>query len=329
MSYKDRIQPFLPVVLSVILPGLGLLSNRSVRLDGQEGVSLVYAWVLGSASLYGLWHLIWRIWSTPTRSRKALLILGVVGLMGVFLTLISLFVFEPTELVFYVFAFRMSLVTVLFIAIQYALKAQEGMARLQLEKEQIQSENYRAQLRAIRAQIDPHFLFNSLNTLRSMIRHQHRNSEDFVVNLSDFYRYTLKHNENNILPLHEELAVLESYLFVMKSRNPDTLFVEIEIGAALKDLYLPSLSLQVAVENCVKHNSMTAQSPLRIKIAPTADMQYLSIRNNLQDKVGLGIPSGRGLELLRKRYELLNISEGIHVRKTADSFELQLKLIER
>jgi LytS/YehU family sensor histidine kinase len=221
---------------------------------------------------------------------------------------------------------RFALLSALFLLIQYALKAEQKLARLRLEKEQIQSENYRVQLKALRGQVDPHFLFNSLNTLRSMVRQQNANSEKFVMSLSDFYRQTLRHNKNTTLPLAEELQVLESYLFVMKSRNEDAILVHIDIDADLMDSHLPTLALQVVAENCFKHNSMTSILPLHIDIENIGE-DYIRITNNLQPKIGETNPSGMGLDLLRKRYELMDVAQGIVIEHTPERFSVQLKLI--
>lgn len=215
---------------------------------------------------------------------------------------------------------------VLILSIQYALKAQQNIARLSLEKEQLQSENYKTQLKALRAQIDPHFLFNSLNTLRSMVRQHHANSEKFVMSLADFYRQTLKHNENTPLPLSDELEVLKSYVFLMKSRNEGSVSVTYAIEEGSDQMHLPALALQVVVENCFKHNSMTAKSPLNIRISNTED-GYIEVCNNLQPKLGNDDPSGLGLEMLRKRYELIKIPQGVVVTETPDTFCVKLKLI--
>lgn len=221
---------------------------------------------------------------------------------------------------------RISLPAILFLSIQFALDAQENIAKLRLEKEQLQTENYRAQLKALRSQIDPHFLFNSLNTLRSLVRQQHTNAEPFVMSLADFYRQTLKHNQDTTLPLSKELVVLQSYLFLMKSRNEDAMEVDINIDPEVHTLQIPTLALQLVLENCFKHNSMTTKKPLQIDISNTED-HYIQVRNNLQPKIGDHEPSGFGLDLLRKRYELLNISNGVIVQETADQFLVQVKLI--
>ena len=94
--------------------------------------------------------------------------------------------------------FRTIVPSILFLSIQFALYAQLNIPQLLLEKEQLQTENYRVKLMALRAQIDPHFLFNSMNTLRSLIRQKNDKAEQFVMSLADFYRHTLKHDDQHL-----------------------------------------------------------------------------------------------------------------------------------
>ena len=275
--------------------------------------------------MYLVWYLTGYLLDLKTRYKERGFLLKLGGLfVGIFVP-ISLFSLNGVDFQWY-YLVRLFFLGVLCLSIQYALKAQRNISHLQLEKEQIQTENYRTQLKAIRAQIDPHFLFNSLNTLRSMVRQQHSHSEKFIISLSDFYRQTLKHNDNNTLPLSEELSVLESYLFLMKNRNEEAVSVDICIDESLHPFHLPSLALQVVTENCFKHNSMTSKMPLQIKIYNTDDY-YIAVSNNLQPKLGDPDSSGYGLELLRKRYELMNVPQGILIEHTSTHFTVKLKLI--
>ena len=213
----------------------------------------------------------------------------------------------------------------IFLVIQYTMKVQENIANLQVEKERMQTEHYKAQLKVLHAKIDPHFLFNSLNTLRAMVRHGHSNSEKFILGLSDFYRQTLKYNENTKLRLSEELSILESYLFLMKNRNEEAIFVDISIEQCLYSFFLPTLALQIVTENCFKHNSMTSKMPLRIEISNTD--KCIVVKNNIQPKIKAGESTGNGLNSLAKRYELMNISNGVIIEQSSDHFTVKLKLI--
>ncbi len=321
---KRNIYNILPIVLSIILPGVGLFTNMDPDLLGS--VNIFMGWFFVSTLLYHIWYILWFLWDITHKFKERWLLLSVtIGSMLFFAFLIGFLVEEKLQFRPHHLA-RFFFLATLFLSIQYALKAQQSVARLLLEKEQIQTENYRVQLRVLRAQIDPHFLFNSLNTLRSMVRQQHTNSEKFIISLSQFYRQTLKHNENTTLRLVEELDVLESYLFLMKNRNEAAIDVQVNIDKELYPFHLPSLALQVVVENCFKHNVMTSKKPLKIDISNTDDF-YVVVTNNLQPKMDKNESSGFGLEVIKKRYELMKVKQGIIIQKTPDQFIVKLKLI--
>ena len=112
----------------------------------------------------------------------------------------------------------------------------------------------------------------------------------------------------------------------MKSRNEEAVKIDIRMEHDYLSMELPTLALQVVVENCFKHNSMTSRMPLHIEIGTTDD-HYITIKNNVQPKIGIKGDSGLGLELLRKRYELMKEEKGILVEQTPETFTVKLKLI--
>ena len=160
-----------------------------------------------------------------------------------------------------------------------------------------------------------------------MVRQNSVNSEKFIIGLSDFYRQVLKYNENTTLPLSEEIAVLKSYLFLMKNRNEKALLINSkEINEKYNNYKIPTLALQSIVENCFKHNSMSSNNPLKIEIR-TTDEAYVQVINNLQPKLSPQETSGLGLDLLKKRYHLLAIRNGVIVEPKETFFSVKLKLI--
>lgn len=308
-----------PIILALLLPALRFYSSNEII--SSIDYSFVVAWFYSSLVLYSLWYFLWLLWDIKQGNKKWYVLI----LFGITTTLIilnnKLFdVGSDGEFV------RLIIPFMFFLTIQYALKSQRKVSKLLLEKEQLQTENYKSQLKTLRTQVDPHFLFNSLNTLRSMIRQQHSGSEHFVLSLSDFYRQTLKHNENTTIPLSEELKVLQSYLYLMKSRNEKAVQIKLNIDETLLDHRVPSMALQTVVENCFKHNSMTSNHPLQINIS-SSEGNYISVCNNTQAKIGDNDTSGMGLNLLRKRYELINIEDGLIVNHTPEQFCIQLKLL--
>lgn len=325
LSLKRKAHIILPIAIALVMPGLRFLSNPEVSF--QNTFEDYLFWIIASFIIHNAWYLLWFLWdvrkkySDPNFLGKLLLsFIGSVGIaiaIGMF-NFLGLDFSESKGMVFALF---------LFLVIQYTLRSQMNIAKLQLENEQILTENYKAQLKVLHAKIDPHFLFNSMNTLRSMVRQSHKNSEEFILSLSDFYRKTLKYNQDIKIQLSEELNILESYLFLMKNRNEKGVFVNIDIDESLYTASLPTLALQIVVENCFKHNSMTSSKPLHIDINHTED-GYIEVMNNRQPKLQTAESTGNGLELLIKRYELMNISKGVIVDRSDDHFSVKLKLIE-
>ncbi|OJJ22470.1 hypothetical protein BKI52_07250 [marine bacterium AO1-C] len=319
---KLKINLILPIALAVILPGLSFYSNtRPVIMQYNENI--YKRWIVVSVILYILWYFLWYLLTPKTTQRKWAL-----GVMGFALITINYGMFNHPDFTVNIHNLvRFFLAGVIILVVQYAVRAQQNVAQLRVEKEQMQTENYKVQLKALRTKVDPHFLFNSLNTLRSMVRQQHQNSEQFIISLSDFYRQILRHNENTTLLLSEELIVLQAYLFLMKSRNEEAVLVNLTIDESLHSWQLPSLALQVVVENCFKHNSMTSKMPLRIKVSSTQD-GYIEVSNNVQPRLSPEESSGYGLDLLRKRYALMNIEQGVLIQEDETQFSVQLKLIK-
>lgn len=308
----------------MILPGLSFFANSGQ--DFSDGLEIFQRWLVASVILYLLWYILWYLWDIKTLYKRQWYVLGM-GMAVASVAIAFYLLIDQTTVDFDgLLALRFSIVILMFLTIHYAMRAQNSISKLLLEKEQNQTENYKAQLRALRAKIDPHFLFNSLNTLRTMVRHQNSKSEEFVMSLSNFYRQTLKHNDNIALQFSEELAILQSYLFLMKSRNEEAVKVDIQIDQEVHHHQLPSLALQIVVENCFKHNSMTSKMPLHIQIRNTEDF-YIEVINNVQPKLGDQNPSGMGLDLLRRRYALMNVNQGVIVEETPDRFSVKLKLI--
>lgn len=321
LHLKLNIHHILPVFLALLLPGLSYIAQPGP--NSLDQLPLPQRWFLVSMVLYASWYLIWFLTSLFRGDR----IWWMLALSSSIISFCAVLYWYWEIPVIWAQGARFIFTSSVFLVIQYVLRSQEDIARLRIEKEQIETDTYRVQLRALRTKIDPHFLFNSLNTLRSMIRQQHVNAEQFVISLSDFYREILKHHDTSTLPLHEEVSVLESYLFLMKNRNEEAMQVKIEVDESLRMHILPTLALQMVVENCFKHNSMTSKNPLYIDVE-TLDSGYVEVCNNIQPRLSVDESSGQGLDLLRKRYKLLGVEEGLIVSQEAGRFSVKLKLIQ-
>lgn len=323
---KIPIERILPIILCLAFPALNVITARGIiEIDEVTGLMLV-RWAAVSALLYILWHLLAFV-TNKAEKHKWLwaLIAATVLLIIVYNIFLLTPIFQKKEIK-WMFVVRYFIAIVPFLVIQYAFRANKKVAQLELEKQQIQTENYKVQLEALRTKADPHFLFNSLNTLRTMVRHQDPKSEQFILSLSDFYRQTLKYNETTFIKLFDEINVLESYLFLMKNRNEDAVQIYIDIPEVLKEHQIPTLALQTVVENCFKHNMMTSKQPLHIQIKGLPDYR-IEVSNNIQEKLTQKTATGYGLESLKKRYTLMGINEGVEVLKSENNYKVRLKLV--
>lgn len=197
-------------------------------------------------------------------------------------------------------------------------------ARTQLIR--LQKENLQSQFEVLRQQVNPHFLFNSLNVLTSLIKLEPDLAEKFTEHLSKVYRYVLENKDHDLVELRTELDFLDAYLFLLNIRFMDKIVVTIQVAEKQKSLLILPLALQLLIENAIKHNAMSKKNPLRIEI--TADENnYLHITNNLQQRESYIASTGVGLQNIRHRYELLEMPVP-EFSKTETTFTAKIPLKE-
>jgi sensor histidine kinase YesM len=183
---------------------------------------------------------------------------------------------------------------IIFIVIQW----QDALQR----EQQLREENLIFQNETLKTQVNPHFLFNSLNTLSSLISTQPETAERFIDRLSSIYRYILENSSKNNVPLQNELTFIKDYFFLHKIRDDDKIVMEILVQNPEKYQILP-VSLQILVENAINHNMATRDNPLKIVIYTEAD--YIVVKNNLQRKAVHLKSTGIGLKNLSERVRLI------------------------
>ena len=172
----------------------------------------------------------------------------------------------------------------------------------------LQKENLQSQFDVLKQQVNPHFLFNSLNVLTSLIRLEPELAEKFTEHLAKVYRYVLENKDNELVSLGTELDFLDAYLFLLNIRFMGKISVNIKIRDDCKNLMIIPLALQLLIENAIKHNSMSKKSPLTIDIF-IDDHSFLYVINNLQERESYIASTGVGLQNIRHRYLLLNLPE--------------------
>lgn len=181
-----------------------------------------------------------------------------------------------------------------------------------------------AQYQSLKDQISPHFLFNSLNTLTSLMYQDRDLASDFVSRLASCYRYILDNREKDIIALEQELSFLDSFIFMMNVRHSEALNINIDIESKVHHLKIPTLSLQMLLENALKHNSYSPQKPLNIDIFSTED-NYITIKNNLQLRPKEET-TVMGIENIKKRYAFHTIKEVI-INESQEFFTIRIPLI--
>lgn len=236
-------------------------------------------------------------------------------------------VFGP---VFFVFSINtLSLVAIELILSRFAASTiRIENANMKAENAELKMKSLQAEHEKLKNQLHPHFLFNSLTALKSLIRKDPELAESYVVKLSGFLRFSISHNEHNVVPLEEELKFSLSYLEMQKIRFREALCYNVDIPVhQLAYATLPVFSLQLTLENAIKHNSLTQEQPLTIAIS-YIEPDWLLVENNIQEKFGADPGSGIGLKNLSDRYKLL-IQEDIKVENDADRFRVYLKIIRK
>ena len=194
---------------------------------------------------------------------------------------------------------------------------------VELEVKQLKVNNLEAQKMILLQQLQPHFLFNALSTLKSLISENPRNAEDYTVRLSDFLRYSVQAKNNEVISLAEELTFTNNYIELQKVRFGESFKCIIEIPEPFMTQKIPVYALQILVENAIKHNSFTDKKPLLIQVSIEANR--IKIINNVLPKT-LQIQSGTGLENLNQRYKLIANAE-IEIIKTDKNFTVFIELI--
>ncbi len=192
-----------------------------------------------------------------------------------------------------------------------------------LELERTKSITMGAQYELLKQQVNPHFLFNSLNTLKSMVEMQDPQSADFILKLSDFYRFTLESRKLDVITLREELQILQAYTYLLKARFEDGFILTDEIGPNYYETAIPPFTLQLLIENCIKHNVVSIEKPLQIRLY--TQNEAIVIENQIQLKKG-ALSTGVGLDNINQRFKHL-IHKEIEIDKNETTFKVKIPII--
>ena len=197
--------------------------------------------------------------------------------------------------------------------------------KVMMEMQQLKIENIANQFEALKNQLNPHMLFNSLNTLYSLIRESPEKAQEYLNELSKVMRYTLqKDSDSHSISVKEEMEFVYSYIYLLKMRYEDNLTFKFEIAESEMNKKLPKMSIQLLIENAVKHNEISNRHPLSIEVRTNNDS--IEVSNRLQLRRGTISSTGIGLSNLSNRYKLL-YKKDIEIIETDDTFTVVLPLI--
>lgn len=198
--------------------------------------------------------------------------------------------------------------------------------QVELEAEQLKKNSVEAQFEVLRNQINPHFLFNSFNVLSTLVYRDADMSAKFISQLSNVYRYLLFNQQGKLVSLKDELAFIDSYLYLLKIRFGNNIQIEKNINVLPTRYYVPPGVIQMLIENAIKHNVVSRKNPLQIVIQ--TEKEYLTVENVLQPKkVAEQASTHVGLNNIISRYGLLS-NKQVEVKKSETRFVVKIPLVE-
>ena len=294
----------------------------------------LYAFVLGFSNMSFFYYLERMKWEEGSRAKR--IAIGMIG--STLITIVGLFIIRMTISVFYegnsflqywqderienfYFGIWASLTVVISIHVIYFYNKYQ---KTKVKESQIVAKNESAKFESLKNQLDPHFLFNSLNVLTSLIGENAGQAEKFTTKLSKVYRYVLEQKDKDLISLEEELKFAKSYMQLLQMRFEEAIEYSIPEEVSNPDLKIVPLSLQLLLENAVKHNVITSSSPLQIRIYEAGG--YLCVENTVNPKASLEKSTKVGLKNITQRYELVS-SNKVVIENDNKIFKVKLPLL--
>lgn len=196
-----------------------------------------------------------------------------------------------------------SVINIIVMAVLEALVFFSESSQAKQRAEKLEKELFHMRYEVLKNQINPHFMFNSLNVLSGLVEQDSVKAQRFIEEFAHIYRYVLETIEKTVVPLNEELGFVRSYIFLQQIRHGEAIELTVNVSAASLKMVLPPLSLQLVLENAIKHNIVSNSQPLFIEIY--TDKGQLIVKNNIQPKMSTGVSTGLGQKNLAKRYEMI------------------------
>ncbi|MDG4716316.1 histidine kinase [Winogradskyella marincola] len=217
-------------------------------------------------------------------------------------------------------------ITLTIVSVFYVIYFYNSFQKNKIKEQKVIAGAASAKFDALKNQLDPHFLFNSLNVLTSLIEENPDSAQKFTTALSKVYRYVLEQKNKELVTVDEELNFARTYMSLLKMRFEDSIIFEIPDKASNPESKVVPLSLQLLLENAVKHNMVTSSKPLHIKIYE--DGNHLVVMNNLQPKQIVKKSSGVGLENIKQRYQLLT-ERKVYINQREKDFAVAIPMLTK
>ena len=296
----------------------------------------LYAFVLGYSNMYFFGYMSRINWKAGDTAKR--IIIGILG--STVITLIGLFLLRvATSMFYYGIAFEVFIdnetfkpyqfglwITLTIVIIFHVIYFYNDYQKNKIKEQKVIAGTASAKFDALKNQLDPHFLFNSLNVLTSLIEENPDNAQRFTTSLSKVYRYVLEQKNKDIITVDEELDFARTYMSLLKMRFEDSIIFEIPEKASNPESKVVPLSLQLLLENAVKHNMVTSSKPLHIKIYEDGD--NLIVENTLQPKQIVKKSSGVGLDNIKQRYQLLT-NKKVQINQGANHFAVAIPMLTK
>ncbi len=291
-------------------------------------VIIMFCFSLAVLSYNINWKTYWPAKSSSLALLRNVLINGFLLLLGVAAMTFSQqfvgeYLYDLNSFLFITF-FVYMVVLIILLLLSWLVNLTSRHQQSIIEKEKAKQQALYHQLEALRSQFNPHFLFNTLNSLSTLIRNKPARASVFVDKLSWLLRATLQQSDKDFITLQEELDYLAAYVFLQKERFGEKLQVVINVPEDWKQQMVPSFSLQLLVENAIKHNVVARKQPLTVDIY--SQEGYLIVGNPIQERSDRVESTGKGLSNLATRFRLLK-KKDLQIEKTAQLFLVKLPIL--
>lgn len=320
--------------------GMLILPLTILFLLGETAYAAAFSW-MAAVLLLLIWGNIWihrrlegiQPWGDAPLKRLLLqfLLSGIYSLACInlcYYTLKTLFIGLPPDgeqmLVLNIYGL---LFFIPVMSVHFGIYFMQRWKKAVVKSEQLQAENLKSRLESLKVHIDPHFLFNNLNVLSSLIDMENSHAHQFLDKFAEVYRYVLLHRDEELVELDTELEFIQSYIYLFQQRLDRQLKITIDCQPPKKPKYVPTLSVQMLVENAIKHNIATASSPLHIAIYMEEET-YITVKNTYQPKESPhpSLPK-TGLDNIQKRLAYFS-EKDLVILQTAGEFVVKIPLLD-